>query len=50
MDAARSSSLARFALKPTRRVTFWRTFWPYQLLRFVVINLRMLRVIRRSHG
>jgi hypothetical protein len=34
---------------PTRRTIFWRTFLPWQLWRFVRINLKMLGVIRRSH-
>jgi hypothetical protein len=34
---------------PTRRTVFWRTFLPWQLWRFVRINLKMLGVIRRSH-
>lgn len=39
----------KHAMKPTRWVLFWRTFWPYQLFRFVVINLRMLLMIFKSH-
>jgi len=31
----------------TRRL---RTFIPWQLVRFAVINVRMLRLIRRGHG
>ena len=40
----------RNAMKPTRWVLFFRTFWPYQLYRFAWINLRMLRLIFKSHG
>jgi hypothetical protein len=36
-------------LRPTRRTLFWRTFLPWQLIRFVIINLRMTKMIRRSH-
>jgi hypothetical protein len=43
------SALTRFAMKPTPWVLFWRTFWPYQLWRFLVINLRMLVMIFKSH-
>jgi hypothetical protein len=38
------------AALPTRATVFMRTFLPWQLLRFAVINLKMLRLIRRSHG
>jgi hypothetical protein len=38
-----------FAPKPTRATRFLRTFIPWQLWRFAVINLRMARIIFRSH-
>jgi hypothetical protein len=34
---------------PTRWTIFLRTFIPWQMVRFVVINLRMFRLIWRSH-
>jgi hypothetical protein len=34
---------------PTRGTVFLRTFIPWQLWRFVRINLRMLGIIWRSH-
>ncbi len=34
---------------PTRWTIFLRTFIPWQVVRFVVINLKMFRLIRRSH-
>lgn len=39
----------KLAMKPTPPVLFWRNFVLYQLFRFVVINLRMLSMIRKSH-
>lgn len=39
-----------FAPRPTPRTVAMRTFIPLQLWRFVVINLRMLRMIFLSHG
>ena len=39
-----------YATKPTRFTVFLRTFLPWQLVRFAFINLKMLRIIRRSHG
>ena len=34
---------------PTRGTIFPRTFIPWQLVRFVVIHLKMIRLIWRSH-
>jgi len=39
-----------YATRPTRRTVFLRTFLPWQLWRFAVINLKMIGIIRRSHG
>jgi hypothetical protein len=44
-----SDEQARHAMKPTRWVLFWRRFFPYQLFRFVLINLRMFVMIYKSH-
>lgn len=41
---------AFYATKPTRSTVFLRTFLPWQLWRFVEINLRMFRIIGKSHG
>lgn len=40
----------RDAMKPSRWVLFFRTWFVYQLWRFVWINLRMIRMTRMSHG
>lgn len=40
----------RFAMRPGRWVLFLRTFLPFQIYRFLWINLRMLVMIRKSHG
>jgi hypothetical protein len=37
-------------VRPTRRTLFWRTFLIWQLIRFVVINLRITVMIVKSHG
>ena len=39
-----------YATKPTRFMVFLRTFLPWQLVRFAFINLKMLRIIHRSHA
>ncbi len=36
-------------IRPTRRTLFWRTFLPWQLIRFLIINLRITGMILRSH-
>lgn len=38
-----------YATKPTWWTRFLRTFIPWQIVRFAVINLKMLVLIRRSH-
>jgi hypothetical protein len=40
---------ASMAAVPTRWTIFLRTFVPWQLVRFAVINLKMFRLIWRSH-
>lgn len=39
-----------FATKPTSFTKFLRTSILWQLVRFVIINIKMIRVIRKSHG
>lgn len=36
-----------YATMPTRWTLFLRTFWPWQAWRFIVINLKMLRLAGR---
>jgi hypothetical protein len=38
-----------YVTNPTRTTLFMRTFVPYQMWRFAVINLKMIEIIRRSH-
>jgi hypothetical protein len=44
------NDMVKFAMKPSWWVLFLRTFLLYQLYRFVWVNLRMLAMIRKSHG
>jgi hypothetical protein len=39
-----------FAPRPSRAVLFLRTFAPWQLLRFAVINFRMIRMLGKAHA
>jgi hypothetical protein len=40
---------AFYATKPTAWTVRLRTFLPWQLWRFAMINLKMMRIIARSH-
>jgi sulfide:quinone oxidoreductase len=44
-----TAETARYVTRPTRLTLFLRTFIPWQLWRFARINLKMIRIIRRSH-
>ena len=39
-----------FAPRPSRLTLFFRTFVPWQLVRFVWINAKMIRMIGKAHG
>ena len=43
-----TASTAPYATRPTRRTVFLRTFLPWQLWRFLRINLKMIRIIHRT--
>ena len=47
-DAKVTAETARYVTTPTRRTLFLRTFLPWQAWRFARINLKMMRIIRRS--
>jgi hypothetical protein len=38
-----------YATKPTAFTVTMRTFFPWQVWRFIRINLRMFSILRRSH-
>ncbi len=40
---------AFFTSKPTGPTRFLRTFLPWQFVRFLLINVKMTRMILRSH-
>ena len=41
---------AHYATKPTRWTRFTRVFWPWQIVRFLVINLKMMLILSKGHG
>jgi hypothetical protein len=47
-DAHRRGAAA-FATVPTGFTRFMRTFLPWQMWRFAMINLKMLLLMRKSH-
>ena len=48
-DLRRPYEPGSFAPVPTGWTRFLRTFLPWQIIRFAAINLRMLRMISKSH-
>ena len=44
-----TADTAPYVTRPTRWTVFLRTFVPWQLWRFVRINAKMIRIIRRPH-
>jgi len=45
----RNDEKLRYVTTPTRRTVFMRTFLPWQLWRFMVINMKMINIIRQGH-
>ena len=41
---------AYYPPRPTTLTRFMRKFLPWQLVRFAVINLKMIKLMRKSHG
>lgn len=39
-----------FAPRPSASTLFFRTFAPWQLVRFVAVNIKMIRMIGKSHS
>ena len=45
-----SDTVENYTITPSRVVQFFRNFFLWQLVRFIVINLKMLRMISKSHS
>ena len=39
-----------FAPRPSAATLFFRTFLPWQLVRFAWINVKMIRMIKKAHS
>jgi hypothetical protein len=48
-DAITTTPGSRAVMRPTKTTLFWRTFLPWQFIRFLFINLRMTAMILKSH-
>lgn len=35
---------------PTKQTLFWRRFFPYQLWRFFVLNIKIMRIVVGGHS
>ncbi|MBK8804381.1 MAG: hypothetical protein IPN71_20430 [Fibrobacteres bacterium] len=35
---------------PTRATRFWRSFAPYQVIRFFVLNLKIMKIVVGGHS
>ncbi len=35
---------------PTRATRFWRKFFPWQIFRFFVLNLKIMRIVVGGHN
>jgi hypothetical protein len=49
MEAQTTAPNALAYVRPTKSTLFWRTFPLWQLVRFAIVNLRISRMILRSH-
>jgi len=43
-------SPASFATEPTKSTKFWRTFLPWQFIRFFWLNLKVMRIVVGGHS
>ncbi len=48
-DPAGPQSEGLFAPQPTPRTKALRTFVPWQIVRFILINIKMFEMISKSH-
>jgi len=39
-----------YAPMPTKTTRFWRNFVPWQMVRFVILNLRILKIVVKGHS
>jgi hypothetical protein len=39
-----------YAAMPTKATLFWRKFWPWQAWRFIVLNIKILKIVVKGHS
>jgi len=39
-----------YAPMPTKTTLFWRNFIPWQIVRFFVLNLKILKIVVKGHS
>ncbi len=44
------SKEARSFMAPTKTTVFIRTFIPWQIIKFVYYNLKMIKILSKGHG
>jgi len=45
-----SYSTSSYAPTPTKTTIFWRKFWPWQAIRFIVLNLMIIKIVVKGHS
>lgn len=39
-----------YAAMPTKTTLFWRSFIPWQMIRFVVLNFKIIKIVVKGHS
>ena len=39
-----------YAAMPTKTTLFWRSFVPWQLIRFIVLNVKIIKIVVGGHS
>ncbi len=50
LEKSNQYSQVSFATEPTSRTKFWRVFIPWQMIRFFVLNLKVMRIVIGGHS
>lgn len=45
-----SYTTTSYAPTPTKNTLFWRKFWPWQAWRFIVLNLKIMKMVVKGHS
>ncbi len=50
MTNTRGYTPDKYSPMPTKFTKFWRTCIPYQAIRFIVLNLKILKIVVKGHS